>query len=300
MADGKTARWDVYGLAATDPEIFHVLVTGDPAPLAALLARDPAAARAKMAARGETPLAVAAAHGALAACVALLDAGAELDAPGDGLTPLLHALVRGREAVAGLLLDRGAQVHLTAKGGTTALHYAAQACGPAMVERLIRAGVAVDARRERDVTPAILATQFGKLDNLKLLAKHGADLVGARMWINVGGPFESCLSLAASGGRLDLVEYLLALDWPADALHVALKLAAVAGHLEVAQALVARGADPLLPTGENQKSAMDRAKVKKQTQVVDYFKSLAPAKPKAAPKPKAAKATKPKATPGKR
>jgi hypothetical protein len=48
----------------------------------------------------------------------------------------------------------------------------------------------------------------------------------------------------------------------------------MAGHMTVIEALCARGADPFAPAGANQKSAIDRARSKKQLAVVEYFKIL--------------------------
>jgi ankyrin repeat protein len=57
-------------------------------------------------------------------------------------------------------------------------------------------------------------------------------------------------------------------------MNVALKLAAGEGHLAIAQALTAKGADPFAPSGANEKSALHRARQRKQPALVEFFKTL--------------------------
>jgi ankyrin repeat protein len=79
---------------------------------------------------GLTPLLYAARSRCVACVAALLDAGAEIDAPNpDGVTPLMTAIDNGGFDAAKLLLDRGANPHVWDWWGRTALYVAADASG---------------------------------------------------------------------------------------------------------------------------------------------------------------------------
>ena len=81
---------------------------------------------------GCTPLAVAAAHGQLAAAKALLDAGAGLEVADKllGYTPLLWAVSAGDYAMVDMLLAHGASpAARTRRQGNTALHLACRCAG---------------------------------------------------------------------------------------------------------------------------------------------------------------------------
>jgi hypothetical protein len=199
------------GLTDRDPEIFHVLEQGDVERLRALIQRDPGCCSARMGAPEQTtllPLMAAALLGREDLCDALLAAGAPVgDANRFGQTALHLSLERSNEGIARRLLERGASACTVEAGGSTPLHIAAQRCGPDMVEALIRAGANVEAKHFNE-TPAIMAAFAGRADNVRILAAHGADIVGARCSTNTGGPFDSCLNTsmcpspdaAAAGG----------------------------------------------------------------------------------------------------
>lgn len=73
---------------------------------------------------GLTPLLFAARQGHVAAATALLDGGADINqvAGGDHTTPLLMAVLNGHFDLAALLLDRGADPRLASDAGTTPLY----------------------------------------------------------------------------------------------------------------------------------------------------------------------------------
>jgi ankyrin repeat protein len=69
---------------------------------------------------GETPLQVAAIRGDTVAIEALLDAGAEINTPGEyGHTALHEAVGQGQAAVVAILLARGASITATNDDGHT-------------------------------------------------------------------------------------------------------------------------------------------------------------------------------------
>ena len=60
------------------------------------------------------------------------------------------------------------------------LHAAVAGPGPlSLVEALLEAGAAVDARQQRDVTPLHTAAQRGEHEVARLLLEHGADPTAA-------------------------------------------------------------------------------------------------------------------------
>ena len=69
---------------------------------------------------GETPLQIAALRGDTSAIAALLDAGAQIDTPGEhGYTALHEAVSQGHAAAVSLLLARGAAVSVRNDSGYT-------------------------------------------------------------------------------------------------------------------------------------------------------------------------------------
>lgn len=98
-------------------------------------------ANATFSPHGKTALHTAAFHGKMAAAVALLDAGANVDAKSTlGYTPL-HAAVRGgRAIVADLLIRRGADVDARDTQMSTPLHVAAWRNTSNVVKVLLTAG----------------------------------------------------------------------------------------------------------------------------------------------------------------
>jgi uncharacterized protein len=75
---------------------------------------------------GSTPLHVAAIRGDVPAIRALLEAGADINAPGeDGYTPLHDAALQGHSEAVRLLLERGASREIRNDDGKTPLESAA-------------------------------------------------------------------------------------------------------------------------------------------------------------------------------
>jgi len=266
----------IYGLSDEDPAVFHVIERGECVELEALVRSDSACVAARMKDPDQTPLMVAARMGRDDLCEVLLRAGAPVDAANRfGQTALSFALEAGDDGLAIRLLQSGASPSTVESGGSTPLHIAAQYAGLGAVGALVGAGADVEARRFNGSTPVIMAAFAGKVDNVRALAAGGADIAGAGSSINPGGASDSCLTIAADRGDTELLSYLLAsFAWPPEAKNRALKKAARGGYLALAEALVQQGADPFVVTGENEKSALDVARQRKQKAVVDYFKTL--------------------------
>ena len=86
---------------------------------------------------GETPLHIVAKWGEVEAAIALLDAGAMIDVPGEeGCTPLHEAICQGHFPMVELLVSRGASLSMVSRRGD-ALRLAS-VCENKQVEEFIR------------------------------------------------------------------------------------------------------------------------------------------------------------------
>ena len=179
---------------------------------------------------GFTPLMFAARQGDLEASRMLLARGADIHgAAEDGTTALLTATVRGYPDLVRLLLAEGADPNASG-AGYTALHWAA---GSWETELTGEFGLAAPTSKW-----AVLAGLTGeaKLDLVRTLLAHGADpdVRTTRRVPRFG--FSSGSSSPQFYGTLGATPFLLA---------------AQAGDATVMRALVAAGADPLIPTDAN-------------------------------------------------
>ncbi|CAH3163669.1 unnamed protein product [Porites evermanni] len=119
-------------------------------------------------------------------------------------TPLQVAGRFNSPATARLLLVRGADVAKKSTYGQQALHYAARRGNLAVVEVLLREGMAdANATDNENSTPLHAASQEGKLNVVRILLNHGAD---PRMSDNDG---YTAVHLAAKEGHGDVLEILL-------------------------------------------------------------------------------------------
>jgi ankyrin repeat protein len=133
--------------------------------------------------RGETPLAMAVVHSAVAAVRALLRRGADVfKATGQGFTPVHLAILRERIDVVHLLIDHGADLSIAtnetsvdALPGTTPLH-SATLCGRiGMARLLIEKGADVWTRDAQGRTAFHHAAKRGLVDFVKLFLERGID-----------------------------------------------------------------------------------------------------------------------------
>ena len=208
---------------------------------------------------------------------ALIDRGADVDAPwADGSTALLWAAHWGDLDMADLLLAAGADVNAADDHGVTPLERAAENASLEMVEKLLAAGADANAARASGLTPLMVAARTGSLPVVETLLASGA-VVNARtgatngtalMWAVAGShagvahalldagaePATSTadgftpLLFAAANGDIPMAEALIAAgvdinDTGADGTH-ALPYAIANGQGEFARFLLRRGADP--------------------------------------------------------
>jgi len=195
----------------------------------------------------------------------LIRAGAKVSAATDlGVTPLWTASLNGSEAMVRRLLKAGADPNAALLAGETPVMVAARTGNPAVVEQLLARGGNANARGARGQTALMWAVSEKHPDAVKVLLAHGADVhARSNVWSEVmavpphghldynraiphGG--DTALMFAARAGDLASAKLLVAAGASvndADAWGVsATTMAAHAGHRDVVEFLLDRGADP--------------------------------------------------------
>ena len=201
---------------------------------------------------GARPLARAARSGHLEMVDLLLQRGAPIDARDlAGATALYVAAERGQTAVVQRLIDKGADASLTGRTGTSPLTAAAFAGRNQVVRMLLAHGADARAADDTGKPPIVYAAASGSLDIVRQLLAQGID-VNARyandltllMWAS--GPDEA----VAEAQALEVVSFLVEAGARIDDRdargRTALMIAAEGNHGEIAQLLLAHGADPSL------------------------------------------------------
>jgi ankyrin repeat protein len=215
----------------------------------------------------------------------LLDQGASVDARDRlGARPLSHAAKSGHPRMVDLLLAHGAPIDARNLAGATALYFAAEGSHISIAQRLIERGADVKLTGRSGISPIAAAAFAGNDVIVETLLAHGADerapdetgkppivyaAAGARLDIvkrllarnidiNARYPNDLTLLMWASGPdehapeaqAAEVVGFLLDqgahIDDRDDRGRTALMIAAEGGHAEIANLLLARGADPSL------------------------------------------------------
>jgi ankyrin repeat protein len=201
---------------------------------------------------GARPLSHAARFGHLQMVDLLLARGAPIDARNlAGATALYYAAESGHMSIVQRLIERGADVRLAGRSGISPVAAAAYAGDDAIVEALLARGADARAPDQTGKPPIVYAAAGAKLDIVKRLLARDIDL-NARypndltllMWAS--GPDEK----ATEAQAIKVVSYLLDagghIDDRDDRGRTALMIAAEGGRAEIANLLLARGADPSL------------------------------------------------------
>lgn len=182
----------------------------------------------------------------------VVDAGANLNARGRGNwcrrdTPLVLAILNCGEKLARAFIRRGSDVHAPGDddGGLTALQTACAGDSPEFIEYLIRvhgANVNEAASKNRGSTALQQAVRSGSMSLVEFLLDQGADVNGLS---GEGGYLRldmkhRALDLAASDGKIDMVEFLLKAGGRSRSggLSGAIDLARRAGHFAVVSVLL--------------------------------------------------------------
>ena len=215
----------------------------------------------------------------------LLDYGASLDARDRfGARPLSHAARSGHLEMVDLLLARGAPINARSLADATALYFAAEGGHTPIVQRLIERGADVKLAGPSGVSPVAAAAYAGNDTIVEALLAHGADerapdetgkppivyaaakarldivkrLLARNIDINARYPNDLTLLMSASGPdekapeaqAMEVVSYLLDagahIDDRDNRGRTALMIAAEGGHAEIANLLLARGANASL------------------------------------------------------
>ena len=191
-----------------------------------------------------------------------LDAGADVNAKDDkfGLTPLHFAAGRGNKEVVELLIAKGVDVNAKNNRGGTPLHLANN---KEIAELLIAKGADVKAKDEDGETPLDWAIRNSNWKHVRrkraetadLIHKHGGktrkQLEAAELGVSVEGlPYISIHDAAGAAGRdgnIEAVKQHLTAGTDVDARDAEdktpLQHAAYWGHKEIAELLIAKGAD---------------------------------------------------------
>jgi ankyrin repeat protein len=210
---------------------------------------------------GARPLSHAAKSGHLGMVDLLLARGAPINARNlAGATALYFAAEGGHTPIAQRLIERGADVKLTGRSGISPVSAAAYVGNDAIVEALLAGGGDEHASDETGKPPIVYAAAGARLDIVKRLLARNID-VNARypndltllMWAS--GPDEQ----APEAQAIKVVSYLLDagahIDDRDDRGRTALMIAAEGGHAEIANLLLARGADQSLKDKAGKRAA---------------------------------------------
>jgi ankyrin repeat protein len=231
-------------------------------------------------ARHRTPLGQAAWLGLETIAVLLLAKGASPEGYGHGaVTPLMAAVSAGRRAIAELLLGAGADPKAATTEGGTALHRAAGIGRTKLAQLLIERGAAVNAATDDGTTALHLAARQTKMGTARLLLARGAD-VNARTRDGRTPVLEAVLH-----GRARIVQVFLDAkadpnvpfqgrdDFRAELERGAtcLMIAAHQGALEIVEALLAAGADPMA-RNDRGRTALEVAEKEGHGPVIDRLR----------------------------
>jgi quinoprotein dehydrogenase-associated probable ABC transporter substrate-binding protein len=124
---------------------------------------------------GMTPLAIAAQNAKVKAARAILEAGADVNAPiaKGGYTPLMLASISGSKEVAASLIEHGAKVNAVNPGGVTALMIAAAGNRSSIAQLLLKSGADLNARSEDGRTALSIAQANNSEAVVKALQEAG-------------------------------------------------------------------------------------------------------------------------------
>ena len=194
-----------------------------------------------------------------------LAAGADVNAKDDkfGLTPLHFAAGRDRKEIVELLIAKGVNVNEKDNRGGTPLHSTASGGRKEIAKLLIAKGADVNAKDEDGETPLDWAIRNSNWKHVRrrrtetadLIDKHGGktrkELEAAELGVSVEGlPYISIHDAAGAAGRdgnIEAVKQHLVAGTDVDARDAEdktpLQHAAYWGHKEIAELLIAKGAD---------------------------------------------------------
>ena len=251
------------GAGGRGPSLIDAAKNADRDAVRALLQQGASVSAAE--ADGTTALHWASYRDDVASADLLIRAGAKVDAPNDlGVTPLWTASLNGSAVMVRRLLQAGANPNRALLSGETPVMVASRGGYSDIVEQLLAKGGLLTTRAARGQTALMWAVSQQHPDVVGVLLAHGADVhARSEVWSEVmavpphglpeynreiphGG--DTALMFAARVGDLGSAKLLVAAGAnvnDADAWGVsATVLAAHAGHRELVEFLLEKGADP--------------------------------------------------------
>ena len=201
---------------------------------------------------GARPLSHAAKSGHLRIVDLLLARGAPIDARNlAGATALYFAAEGSQISIAQRLIERGADVNLAGGSGVSPIAAAAYAGNEIIFDALLARGADERAADDTGKTPVVYAAARARLEivtrllarNIDVNARYRNDLT-LLMWAS--GPYEGAPEARAVKVVTSLLDAGARIDDRDDRGRTALMIAAEGGHAEIADLLLARGADPSL------------------------------------------------------
>jgi ankyrin repeat protein len=184
----------------------------------------------------------AAEKGDLHKVVEMLKQGVDLNLQdGDGLTALHRAAAKDRTAIVQVLLASGANVDKPDHFNRTPLIWAAGQGNKSVVQALLEKGAAVDYRDRNDRTALFYACDKGDMGVVQALLEKGAEVNAVEKVAGV-----TPLIAAAGAGHHEVIELLLArgakIEAPDQDGDTPLMWAAVRGHAKATAELLEKGA----------------------------------------------------------
>jgi uncharacterized protein len=210
---------------------------------------------------GARPLSHAAKSGHLQMVDLLLARGAPIDARNlAGATALFFAAEGSHISIAQRLIERGADVNLTGRSGVSPIAAAAYAGNEIIFDALLARGADERAPDDTGKSPIVYAAAGARFEIVTRLVARNID-VNARyrndltllMWAS--GPYEGAPEARAVKVVTTLLDAGAHIDDRDDRGRTALMIAAEGGHLEIADVLLARGADPSLKDKAGKRAA---------------------------------------------
>ncbi|GGD49364.1 ankyrin repeat domain-containing protein [Pseudoxanthomonas indica] len=191
----------------------------------------------------------------------LIAHGVDINQAQAGMTPLLAATRdswHGRPDAVTTLLANGADPRVADNEGNTPLHHAARSSDPGVVALLRDAAAEIDAINQDGLTPLGVACMAGNWRLAKFLLERGAKPDPA-------GGQPALLAAAATeeddpAGVQLLLKHRAKIDTRDSQRRSALHQAALAGHTEIASALLAAGADVQAHDAEGRTPWLDAAR----------------------------------------